>query len=168
MIDNNSSRLPLIDIVECISECIAAQSHITELYTSTLNEVEENSKDENVVEWYFEDMKIKIEELKEKYIELYKKRKMLMNLIKDEYEADMDYRCLVKHTIAIQQFMKEIRDTDRNNIDFEYEYIKASEMMYETLSHFIKSDVVKCWRCLLDSEANNNDEEKTNKNHTTN
>lgn len=162
----NSSRLPLIDIVECISECIAAQSHLTELYTSSINEMNENSKDGNVVEWYFEDMKVKIEDLKNKYIELYKKRKMLMNIIKDEYDADMDYRCLVKHTIAIQQFMKEIRDTDRDNIDFEYEYIKASEMMYETLSHFIKTDIVKCWRCLLDSEANG-DENKTNKNNTT-
>lgn len=162
----NSSRLPLIDIVECISECIAAQSHITEIYTSSINEMNENSKDGNVVEWYFEDMKVKIEDLKNKYIELYKKRKMLMNIIKDEYDTDMNYRCLVKHTIAIQQFMKEIRDTDRDNIDFEYEYIKASEMMYETLSHFIKTDIVKCWRCLLDSEANG-DENKTNKNNTT-
>lgn len=166
MTETNSSRLPIIDIIECIAEIMAAQSHIMELYTSTVNEFETNIQDDDVPDGYMEDMKIKIEELKEEYIELYKQRKRLMNKLKDENGADMDYRCLLKHSIAIRQFSKEIRDTDRNNCEDEMNYIQSSERMYKTLSHFLQNEeIVKCWRCLLDSMAVENGG-NSNKNKT--
>lgn len=162
----NSSRLPIIDIIECIAEIMAAQSHIMELYTSTVNEFENNIQDDDVPNGYMEDTKIKIEELKEEYIELYKQRKRLMNKLKDENGADMDYRCLLKHSIAIRQFSKEIRDADRSNYEDEMNYIQSSERMYKTLSHFLQNEeIVKCWRCLLDSMSENNGGKSKQKNN---
>lgn len=146
-----TSRTPIIDIVENIGETIAIQSHLSELYTSTVHEVDVNL-DENEDLVYMAEKEEELKEMKKEYEAAYKRRKMLMGILRDMWEnTNMDYRCLVKHSIASRQYSKELRDTDRNNLDYETLYIQASEYMYSVLSHFLGVEVVKCWRCLLDA-----------------
>lgn len=146
----NSSRTPIIDIVECIGELIAIQSHLSELYASTVHEIDVNEKEEHN-EVYLQEKQEELAKIKEEYQNTYRRRKKMMQILKDEYDANMDYRCLLKHSIGAWQYSKEIRDTDRNNIEYEILYIQASEYMYSVLSHFLWVEVVKCWRCLLDA-----------------
>ena len=69
----------------------------------------------------------------------------------DSFDVDMDYWCLLKHSIVVYQFSKEVRDTNRNNEMYEELFLQASEYMYKILSLFLGTDIVKCWRCLLDA-----------------
>ena len=151
----DSSRTPIVDIVENIGECIAIQSHLWELYCSISNEMEENYKDMNEVERveYLNDKSSEMENIKKMYEESYRKRKKLMNILLEEFadNVNMDYRCLVKHSVASRQFSKELWDTNRDNLEYEELYIKSSEVMYSILSKFLwVKEIVKCWRCLLD------------------
>lgn len=146
----NSSRTPIIDIIECIGELIATQSHLSELYTSTVHEIDVNEKEEHN-EVYLQEKQEELARIKEEYVDTYRRRKKMMQILKDEYDANMDYRCLLKHSIGAWQYSKEIWDTDRNNIEYEMLYIQASEYMYSVLSHFLGVEIVKCWRCLLDA-----------------
>lgn len=150
-----TSRTPIIDIVENIAELIAMQSHLSELYTSTINEMEENVKEEDMNDetsmWYIAEKEEELKRFKTMYEDAYRNRKKLMTILKERYNCNMDYWCLVKHSIASRQFSKELWDTDRDNLDYESLYIKSSEVMYSILSSFLWVKIVKCWRCLLDA-----------------
>ena len=157
MSEIESSRTPIIDIVEGIAEWIAIQSHLWELYLNINHEVEENVNDdnENSTNIIAERMD-ELTELKFKYEEAYKMRKGLMRILRERYDANMDYRCLVKHSIATYQYTKELWDTERDNLDYEEMYIQASQFMYSILSRFLWVEIVKCWRCLLDAVEKEN------------
>ena len=102
--------------------------------------MEENLKDmdENMKDEYIKEMRETLDELKVKYEDTYQKRRKLMNVLKDSSEnCNMDYWCMVKHSIASRQFSKELWDTDRNNVEYEMLYIKSSEIMYQILSKFL-------------------------------
>ena len=77
-----TSRTPIVDIVENIGETIAIQSHLSELYTSTVHEVDVNL-DENEDLVYMAEKEDELKEIKKEYEAAYKRRKMLMGILRD-------------------------------------------------------------------------------------
>lgn len=151
--NKKSSRTPIVDIIENIWENIAIQSHLWELYTSIVNEIEENIKDmdKEMQDVYLEDKRKELEDIKIRYENIYQNRRKLMEHLKWFGDnVNMDYWCLVKHSIAVWQYSKELWDTNRDNVEYESLFVKSSENMYQIISKFLWVEVVKCWRCLLD------------------
>ncbi len=79
-------------------------------------------------------------------------RRNIMKKIEEEFWADHEYRCMVKHAVASRWFLQEVKDatTGRDPL-----YERAAENMFIILSKFLKQELTNCWRCLLDSIKSN-------------
>lgn len=150
MNNNETSRWVVIDLVELIKEDLAIYSHLQELYKEVNDEL--NNAERN---WLWQE---EINALQSKGIvlwgelkEIYKQRQNAMQELKKlAVNYDKEMWCLVKHSIKMWWMAEEVWNTDMNNIDYENLMIGAEDYMYRVLSRFLWTEIVTCWRCLLD------------------
>lgn len=135
-----TSRQPIMDMIELISNLIASTSHMQEL-----------------IDWE-QDMDKKYE-LQQQLYELVDIRRTIMKEIKCK---DNQYWCTMKHAIAQRWFAIEVLYATR---DLLWEDIVDSltKYMYKTISAYMWLEIVDCSRCLQDMllEPNKKDEGTT-------
>lgn len=147
--NTETSRTPVMDVIELVANLIASYSHLFELYND--NEV--------YIKWmqefWWEEFEKKLEEMPflEKYIDkVYSLRKAAMSIIKDlSPEYNYKAHCLLKHAIASYQYASELWDTDRDNSKYQALVFDCAQYMYAMLSLYMWVDTATCWRCLLDA-----------------
>jgi len=131
-----TSRNWLIDAVEYIGKLLAYSSHMQEL-----------------VDWYWENPDITIDDFQFAIAEVQRatvSRREMMQVIMDTFSGNDKYWCAVKHSIFAYTLATELLYSDMNNKTFAESQKMASDRMYKTISKFIWTEVVTCWRCLSD------------------
>lgn len=125
-----TSRQPIIDIVELITNLIASTSHLQEL-----------------IDWE-EDVDRK-DELQQQLYELVDMRRAIMKEIQCK---DNKYWCSLKHAIAQRGFAIEILYATRDM--FRQDVVDSlTKYMYKTLSAYMWLEISDCGRCLADQLA---------------
>lgn len=136
-----TSRQPIMDMIELISNLIASASHLQEL-----------------IDWE-EDLDRK-DELQQQLYNLVDMRRAIMKEIQCK---DNKYWCSLKHAIAQRWFAIEVLYAERNI--FRQEVVDwLTKFMYQTISAYMWLDIVDCGRCLADRMAldtNQTDERTT-------
>lgn len=125
-----TSRQPIIDIVELISNLIASASHLQELIE---NEEDLDKKDEYTNQLY----------------ELIDIRRWIMQQIECK---DKNLRCSLKHSIWQRGFAIEIYYATHDEF-WKDVMIALTKYMYKTLSAYMGLEIVDCSRCVADQVA---------------
>ena len=123
---DKTSRLWILDAIEALVNNIQLASHIQE----------------HLDNWEAE------KEMYYIHAEVVTLRRQIMKKIENDFGADHQYRCMVKHAIASRWFLQEVKDAAYG---WEKLYNTATENMFMILSKFLKQEITDCWRCLLDS-----------------
>lgn len=153
-----SSRKPLMDQIEFVTQLIAIVSHSQELIHHYESIVKEASWD---------DYEKAIQEIKDHESILNKSlnlRRDVMRSISEEYAwHDDKVRCSFKHAVASYWYATECLQATREWTT-EYEMWKdyqntAYEIMNGIVSKFVWLEMETCWRCLADKLPKFNDKE---------
>ena len=147
--NKDSQRWAVTELLEVIANLIASYSHHYELYNNIQVDL---SNPELFDKEQIEEMINKSKWHYDKLVYLLLERRNAMRLLKEmAKEYDWDCHCILKHSIALFQFASELLNTDMDNLDYINLAENSSKYMYECASKYLWVDIVKCWRCLLDS-----------------
>lgn len=163
---NETSRWVVVDLVECIKEQLAIYSHLQELYKEIVDDI-----DKAVSDWvgdgYINELTTKAQSLKYEIKDCYTRRqKAMQELKKLAKDYDQEMHCLLKHAIKEWWIAEEVWNTDMDNEVYESLMLDAENFMYKVLSRYLWTDIVTCWRCILDeltlssNQEENGEEEK--------
>lgn len=129
-----TSRNWLIDAIEYIWQLLA--------YCSHLQEIVDSFWENDVIS--IEDYQLAIDWIKSATAD----RRQMMQKIMDDYNGNNKLWCAVKHSIFAYTLATELLYADMNNDTFRQTQKSAAIRMYNTVSAFIWTEVVSCWRCL--------------------
>lgn len=152
MINKDSQRWVVTELIELIANQIASYSHHSEIYNSLQSDLAHSSvlSDDEFWEktsqsmWHFH----KMEELLEA------RRATMRELKKIAINVDDHLWCICKHAIASYQFSQEVLNTDMDNETYMEIAEKSYQYMYECISMFLWVEPVTCARCLQDELEN--------------
>jgi len=129
-----------MDALELIANQIALASHLQELISNWLSELETASS---------ELKELKIKDIAENQVLLenaIKIRRMTMDKLLDD-KSNKDMWCAAKH--ALWSWMYALEVYYANKEMFEIAKL-ATEQMFQVVSKFLWEEMTTCWRCLFD------------------
>lgn len=93
---------------------------------------------------------VRINDVTEELGALAESRRGLMLRLKDMYDCDDDYWCMVKHTgLAMYCAFEAYQATD--DMDIYNEYLEANKRFINALTHWLGVEITSCAACFADS-----------------
>lgn len=156
MVERETSRGVVVDLVEVIKEQLAIYSHLQELYKEVIDNIEA-AKNTWANDDYIQELEGKAYRFSKDLKDIYARRQQSMNELKKlakEYNVKM--HCLLKHAIKERGIAEEVWNSDMDNVIYEQIMLDAETFMYKILSQYLWTEIVTCWRCLKDALEENN------------
>ena len=163
MVERETSRGVVVDLVEVIKEQLAIYSHLQELYKEVIDNIEA-AKSTWANDDYIQELEGKAYIFSKDLKDIYARRQQSMNELKKlAKEYNHKAWCLVKHSIKEWGIAEEVWNSDMDNIIYEQIMLDAETFCYKCLSVFLWTEIVTCWRCLSDELLPSNDVEDGSK-----